>query len=71
MLDEFALPGLLWALWQTPAARPDAGTFHVCAAALAACAPVGRRLPDPSDPELTPMVTRLAARALTAHEETR
>jgi hypothetical protein len=66
-----ALPGLLWALWQAPAARPDTGTFHACAHALAACTALGHRLPDPFDPELTPMVTRLAARTLAMHEETR
>ncbi|QUQ64240.1 hypothetical protein [Kutzneria sp. CA-103260] len=66
-----ALPGLLWALWQTPAARPDARTFHACAHALAVCTALGRRLPDPFDPDLTPMVIRLAAHALATHEETR
>ncbi|MFC0541872.1 hypothetical protein [Kutzneria chonburiensis] len=64
-----ALPGLLWALWQVPAARPDAATFRACAHAVAACTALGHRLPDPADPELTRTVMRLAVRALATPEE--
>ncbi|EWM19211.1 hypothetical protein [Kutzneria sp. 744] len=66
-----ALPGLLGALLQAPSAQPDIDVLLACAQALAACTANGQRLPDPLDPELTPMVTRLAARALVTHEETR
>lgn len=66
-----ALPGLVRALRQAPGAQPDIDVLLACVRALAACTPFGQRLPDPLDPDLTPMVTRLAARALAAPEETR
>ncbi|MFI9387733.1 hypothetical protein [Kutzneria sp. NPDC052558] len=66
-----ALPGLVRALLQVPGAQPGIEVLLACVRALTACTAFGRRLPDRSDPELTPTVARLAARALAVPEETR
>jgi malate dehydrogenase (oxaloacetate-decarboxylating) len=59
-----ALPGLTRALLANPGARPDFDVLRACALALAACTAPGRWLPDRDDPELTPTVQAVAARAM-------